>query len=435
MQKTLVILLSIAWLASGCDSLPRNKDKELEQVAKDWSMTIRASQIIPVYPLTEDLQPGDVFLVQVPIDQQQTVYKEKGFLPLDNLVDRIQPHGFCTFYGQSFMNGAEACKPLPVTWLTPGNKNAWAAAPGASFPTYSFSARKGGGFNLALPVQGVPVGVSLLGGDAAQGSVTIAEAKTYGLDTVSLYKDVKAWAAAHTDFLDNFAPTDNHQNYLRVVSRVYLTGSLTVTLQSARSASGGLTAGASKPVDVFSVRPGDKPEAVTAEAYKENLKTINETIAGAIKNLTDSTGALPGGSVSVVAASANAVTLKEDFPRPLVIGYLGFDVAIGEHGALGPPIPTHAVLTNQQTVVPAAKARVEQRQTEIEQIVKAVTDPATKQLDTKRMEAVFKGTAFERLSTDFQGKTPQELQKELGGAKYRSSISVFKANADRLSPQ
>jgi len=435
MQKTLVILLSIAWLASGCDSLPRNKDKELEQVAKDWSMTIRASQIIPVYPLTEDLQPGDVFLVQVPIDQQQTVYKEKGFLPLDNLVDRIQPHGFCTFYGQSFMNGAEACKPLPVTWLTPGNKNAWTAAPGASFPTYSFSARKGGGFNLALPVQGVPVGVSLLGGDAAQGSVTIAEAKTYGLDTVSLYKDVKAWAAAHTDFLDNFAPTDNHQNYLRVVSRVYLTGSLTVTLQSARSASGGLTAGASKPVDVFSVTPGDKPEAVTAEAYKENLKTINETIAGAIKNLTDSTGALPGGSVSVVAASANAVTLKEDFPRPLVIGYLGFDVAIGEHGALGPPIPTHAVLTSQQTVAPAAKARIEQRQTEIEQIVNAVTDPATKQLDVKRMEAVFNGTIYERLSKDFQGKTPQELQKELGGAKYRSSISVFKANADLLGPQ
>jgi hypothetical protein len=93
------------------------------------------------------------------------------------------------------------------------------------------------------------------------------------------------------------------------------------------------------------------------------------------------------------------------------------------------------VLTNQQTVTPAAKVRIEQRQTDIEQIVKVVTDPATKQLDVKRMQAVFKGTAFEHLSTDFQGKTPQELQKELGGAKYRSSVSVFKANADLLGPQ
>jgi hypothetical protein len=281
----------------------------------------------------------------------------------------------------------------------------------------------------------VPVGVSLLGGDAAQGSVTIAEAKTYGLDTVSLYQDVKDWAKTHTDFLDNFAPTDNRQNYLRIVSRVYLTGSLTVSLQSARSASGGLTAGASKPVDVFAITPGEKPEAVTADAYKENLKTINETIAASVKSIADATGALPGGSLSVVAASANAITLKEEFPRPLVIGYIGFDVAIGEHGALGPPIPTHAVLMNQQVVTPAAKARLEQKQTNIDQIVKAVTDPATGQLSVERMQAVFAGTGFERLSTDFQGKTPQALREELNRAKYRSSISVFKSNADRLGAQ
>jgi hypothetical protein len=30
-------------------------------------MTIRASQVVPVYPLTEDLQPGEVFLVQLPV--------------------------------------------------------------------------------------------------------------------------------------------------------------------------------------------------------------------------------------------------------------------------------------------------------------------------------------------------------------------------------
>ena len=42
-------------------------------------MTIRGSQVIPVYPLTEDLQPGDIFLVQVPIDQQQKLYEEERF--------------------------------------------------------------------------------------------------------------------------------------------------------------------------------------------------------------------------------------------------------------------------------------------------------------------------------------------------------------------
>ena len=438
MKAVFCVFLTMLLMA-GCNSLPRSKDQELEQVAKDWSMTIRASQVIPVYPLTEDLQPGDVFLVQVPIEQQQQVYKQKGFLPLDNLVDRITPGGYCKFYGQSFMYGddpTKSCKPLPVTWLTPGDAAAWAAAPTASFPTYSFSARKGGGFNLALPVQGVPVGLSLLGGDAAQGSVTIAGAKTYGVDTVSLYDDLRKWAAAHTDFLANFAPRDQKQNYLRVVTRVYLTGDLTVSLQSARSASGGLSAGAAKPVNVFGVDPGEKPEVVTAEAYKENLKTINDTIAESLRDLAAGAGgALPGGSVQVVAASANAISLKEHFARPLVIGYLGFDVAIGEDGALGPPIPTHAVLSFNQPVAPATAERVQQRTSDVDQIVKAVTAPGTNQLDATRLQAVFKGTAFEELATKFAGKAPDELRKELSQAKYRSSIAVFKANAQRIGAQ
>ena len=435
MKAVFYIFLAML-LVTGCNSLPRSKDQELEHVAKDWSMTIRASQVIPVYPLTEDLQPGDVFLVQVPIEQQQQVYKEKGFLPLDNLVDRLTPGGYCKFYGQSFIyrdDTNKPCVPLPVTWLTPGNTAAWAAAPAASFPTYSFSARKGGGFNLALPVQGVPVGLSLLGGDAAQGSVTIAGAKTYGVDTISLYDDLRKWAAMHTDFLANFAPRDQKQNYLRVVTRVYLTGDLTVSLQSARSASGGLSAGAAKPVNVFGIDAGEKPEVVTAEAYKENLKTINDTIAASLKDLAAETrGALPGGSVSVVAASANAISLKEHFARPLVIGYLGFDVAIGDDGAVGPPIPTHAVLSFNQPVAPATAARIEQRNTDIDQIVKAVTAPGTNQLDATRLQTVFKGTAFEELAPKFAGKAPDALREELAKAKYRGSIAQFKKNAAGL---
>jgi hypothetical protein len=34
----------------------------------------------------EDLQPGDVFLVQTPVEEQVKVYLAKGFLPLENLV-------------------------------------------------------------------------------------------------------------------------------------------------------------------------------------------------------------------------------------------------------------------------------------------------------------------------------------------------------------
>jgi hypothetical protein len=56
-------LALMACLLGGCASAER----QVQQAAKDWCMTIRGSQVIPVYPLTEDIQPGDIFLVQVPI--------------------------------------------------------------------------------------------------------------------------------------------------------------------------------------------------------------------------------------------------------------------------------------------------------------------------------------------------------------------------------
>jgi hypothetical protein len=320
-----------------------------------------------------------------------------------------------------------------VTWLGPGQQNAWADAPGANFPTYTFSARRGGGFNLALPVQGVPVGLSLLGGDAAQGAVTIAEAKTYGVDTVSMHADVKKWAQTHKDFLANFAPGEGRQNYLRVITRVYLTGNLNVSLQSARSASGGLDAGAPKPVDIFGVKAGDKPDAVTAEAYQTSLDKLNGMIAKALENPANRAArVLPGGSLRVVAASANAISLKEDFARPLVIGYLGFDVVIGPDGALGPPIPTHAVLNKEVTVSAAAKEQVIKDRSDVDLIVASVTDPATGKISVSRLQTVCAGTAFPDLGSRFDGKTPDELRKELNLGKYRTSIAQFKKNLANL---
>ena len=77
----------VALLLTGCTAGLRNQ--QLENVAKDWALVIRASQVIPVYPLTEDLQPGDVLLVSTPIEDQARVYKDKGFLPLDQHLVRL----------------------------------------------------------------------------------------------------------------------------------------------------------------------------------------------------------------------------------------------------------------------------------------------------------------------------------------------------------
>jgi hypothetical protein len=46
----------------------------------------------------------------------------------------------------------------------------WSQAPRAAFPTYSFSVRRGHGLGLALPIQSVPVALSLLGPQMQRGA-------------------------------------------------------------------------------------------------------------------------------------------------------------------------------------------------------------------------------------------------------------------------
>jgi len=337
------VILMIISILSGCSTL--TKEKELEQMAKDWSMTIRASQIIPVYPLTEDLQPGDIFLVQVPIDKQQVIFTQKGFLPLDNLIYRIDPRGYKDFYEYSFFPGGNFN--LPKDWLMADQP--WSPAPTAKFPTYSFSVKRGGGLNLALPVQGVPIGLSLLGGDAAYGSIMIADAKTYGIDIISLEKDVRRWAKNNRQFLSNYEPTVEKRNYLRIVSRVYLTGRVNISIQSGRSFTAGLSGGAAKPVDLVVPTVGPDVEKNTMETYTQNLGRLNNMLEEALKTIKVNgvDRFMPGGTVKVSAASSNAISIEETFLRPVVIGYLGFDMQIGPGGDLGPSIPTHAVLSKE----------------------------------------------------------------------------------------
>src|ERR1017187_6948770 len=197
-------LLAI-WLLNGCATA----EKQVQRAANDWCMTIRGSQVIPVYPLTEDIQPGDIFLVQVPIDKQQQLYKKNGFLPLDNHLGRMNSDGYSDFYGHSFFstNGTYV---LPRDWIRPegvgiylgtngSNTKSWLAAPRVAFPSYSFSVQNGAGLSLAVPVQGVPVGLSLLASEAASGSIQIQDARTMGVETISLYRQLKTWGAANAD--------------------------------------------------------------------------------------------------------------------------------------------------------------------------------------------------------------------------------------------
>jgi hypothetical protein len=331
--------IALCGATSSCATSLRNA--ELENIAKDWCLVIRASQVIPVYPLTEDVQPGDVLLVRTTIQDQVAEYKARGYLPLDQLLVRLQPTEYPDFYQNAYEIKMGVHPPHHWQFKTQGDlvKADYHSAPRAAFPTYKFSVESGSGINMAIPVQGVPVGLSLLGAGKASGSVTISDAYTFGLDDFVLRKLVEKWASQNAEYLRNFGPRGGAKQYLRVVSRVFLTGGVNITLSHDRAFSGSASGGDPKPVDLLNLQGQN-----AAENYERVLKAFNEVVDKAI----------PGGTVKVAAASSRSISLVESFPRPLVIGYLGFDLPIEEDGAVGLPVPIRAHL-GETTVLEASK--------------------------------------------------------------------------------
>jgi hypothetical protein len=348
-NRTIDLILNvfaIAVLASVCGGCA-SSETQVQKAAKDWCMTIRGSQVIPVYPLTEDIQPGDIFLVQVPIDEQQQLYELNGFLALDNHLDRMNPTGYDRFYAHSFFVKGETNE-LPRDWIRPtGTNQSWQLAPHVAFPSYSFTVRNGAGMNLAVPVEGVPVGLSLMASDAASGTIEIKDSYTMGVDTISLYRQLEDWAKENTDFLSYFGPSGKETNFLRVVTRIYATGKMSVSLMDASSRSGGLDVGVPKPVNLISTAlPANSTNTseATLQNYTNGWNTLSQIVqaAGAAKDAAGNI--LPGGSLRLTAASARSVSMDESFTPPIIFGYLGFDCAIATNGELGAPIPTYAVL-------------------------------------------------------------------------------------------
>lgn len=342
MQKRILTIAALALSLAACRSVERGREAQLARVARDWCLTIRASQVLPVYPLTEDLQVGDVFLVTSPLSEEVHDLEKDGFLPLDNVIARIQPTGWQQFYNGAYGVGDTSVVPRQWQFPTPPPAapplTAWNNAPGAAFPSYTFEVKKGAGATLAIPIQAVPVGLSLLQSGDAYGTVNVTAASTYGLPVTVLSPQVDRWAAENQSFLRQYGPRTvtgrrgkqtQERHYIRVVYRVYVAGGVNVSLMANQSRGGRVDAGASKAVALFDSGSADE-SANAAKNYASLLSSLSSSVASAT----------PSGSVTIASASSRGVAINETFPRPLVIGYLAFDRAIDSEGRLGHPLPT-----------------------------------------------------------------------------------------------
>lgn len=331
--------------AGGCGELAlRQKERQMELIARDWAMTIRASQVVPVYPLNQDIQPGDVFLVNRTVADQSRRFRDRGFLPTDLRITRLFPEDYEQFYSarEKPRAGAGDAFVLPRDWRdAPPPTLPWERFPKAGFPSYTFDVSNSGGLSVAIPVQSVPLALSVTGAASATGSVTLADAVTYGIDASSMYGLLTE--AQSEGRLDAAVPPKGAGPwYLRVVTRVFAAKSFEVVLSARSTLGGGIDAGEAQPVE----DPGGRLEnGQTVDQINSQLKRIGKTVG-------DRGEALAGGSVRATFASGRTLGFVETFVEPIVVGYHGFDVAIGSDGTLGPIIPTFQVLEEKTAPAP-----------------------------------------------------------------------------------
>lgn len=449
-------VVTLALIAAGCAEQMRRRS--LERVAKDWCETIRASQVIPVYPLTEDLRPGDVFLVETPTATEAMRYRQRGFLPLDDFRERLDlpPLAYQRMYFDGYWKdeygGIPHPRPVRTPGMFPGQRGATGAAgergvtgstgatgvtgstgatgaagstsgagssgntgtgessdlppkvgtttgarvagvppydpavllsqakaPRAAFPSYTFDVSASQGLGLALPIQSVPVALGFLRAERATGTVTIADARTYGADPSVVLAKLREWAAREDirPTLAAAAKGNKTPVFLRVITRVYLTGAVNVSL-TRRSATGGdLAAGQAPKVSLVNEAGEVDPNytriidaanvSAGAPGATGSTGEVGATGATGSTGVTGATGTgttLPvdvptiGGRFRFVSLSSSTVSLVEMFDTLLVIGYVGFDVPVYEDGSIGDPIPTFQKL--ESLVYPPERRRADE---------------------------------------------------------------------------
>jgi hypothetical protein len=235
-----------------------------------------------------------------------------------------------------------------------------------------------------------------------------------------LHNKLGVWAEKpeNKNLLARFREQAGREVYVRIVSRVYLTRSVTVNMSNSRYFESKGSAGAKKKVELDArdsfIAEGDPPPPPLPVAM------FGAAQAKGVENAV--TQGVPGGSFKIVQASGRTVTMKETFARPLVVGFLGFDFPVHEGGSLGAPLSTRARLAGEEVRTGKLSAKQEEylilrQAVEGSDFKEAIYEATAKEIGGEFMTtyAAAKATdgatiAFTATKTGWLvGKSPQEL--------------------------
>jgi len=373
------VLAALAFALTSCrTSAPRGF------VAKEWSLTLRELNIVPVFPPREDVQVGDIYIAPSRPEDEAKIVKDKGFTPIGLWVASVTlSNELSRFYSErnsfprtsgdigAYMAG-QSTNPFPV-FAQPSDTNRNIFEYGdtnrlrlVGFPSFMSATVKQGDLSGVVPVEAM--GVAFAGTGSSSDSVTLSVpvAESYGLPASDVFskividkkfflegknfkaEDILIYAAHQHEGKD--AET-NRFGYIRLITEVFYTRAVDIAINRKRSFGFGANV---KPAATVPTSGTETP-APGSTNYMFTTRTESGTsqdrAADLNRQLSESLNqSIPGGSVKFVAAGEHGVTMRRTYDRPVAIGYRGLLLELYEDGT----IKSHGAISGEGSLLPTA---------------------------------------------------------------------------------
>lgn len=391
-------------------------------VAKNWSMTVREFGIVPVFPPREDIQVGDVYGMPLPPDAEVQLRVSRSangqFLPIPILLASIDLRNeLKDFYARRISfpptpTSQPATQPAPFAQpAVEAGHDVFAGGDGTrprlgGFPEFFSAQISQGGISGLVPTEAVSIAFGALASANKRVRVSVPMVESYGLPAGYVLRKI-AQEGATIQFGGSPTPDDtghaissdqlekllqpaggldtetqalvdrinkekNAKGYLVVITEIYATRAIDVSIEAETSGAGGLnlqpTTALLKKLPGFSAtQPATQtPTSQPATAAQFEVSTPEQIAAATTNQLNEQLAAsAPGVTVKFISVTALGVSMRRTYERPIVIGYRGIvykldkDSKVVLTGIAEGVAPVNVVNERfQQTIAPEIKKQI-----------------------------------------------------------------------------
>jgi hypothetical protein len=351
----LLVMAALAGAFGGCVQIKPGT------AAREWSLTMREMQIVPVFPPREGVQPGDLYFIEsdqlagndgLAITESQL---RKGFLPIGSWLGRVDLRSeLAMIYANDVTfaptplstsvddaaGQARGALPQPIKEqpISSPDADGLLRPRVVAFPEFMSATFSSGDVSALVPVEALNIAASAGFTDQRSVKLSLPIAEWYGVpSTLALDRilrgdqlidgpglrvdQIKRLFDGRAGLSDGAGGGRPQRIFLRLVTEVYMARAVDVSVSQQRSQGARLSVkplgtppaegtGAATPATAPVDSTGTDPDPVAL------ARQLNTQLDSAMAGL-----ALPGGSVRFVSAGVSGVSMRRMYERPVVVGY------------------------------------------------------------------------------------------------------------------